>query len=284
MKRVVVLALLAGCGDPGVDARPSEIVAPTVIAVTVEPPEAEAGTDVTVTVTVAGPDGNADASNAAWARCITPRAATDNNAVPTPCVTDDDAVEDLGDGATITAALSPDACALFGPNPPPGGFRARDPDPTGGYYQPLRVETYGEIGFAMARLRCGLANAPVQLVQQYADGYVDNVAPVITTLGVPATAGAAEAITLGVTWPAGTQEEFLSYDAADEALITATERLTVSWFVTGGEVDVDRSEGGELGASTTWTLPDEPGALHVWAVARDDRGGVAVIDGEVIVE
>ena len=52
MKKLLLVAL-AACGDPGVDARPSEIVEPTVIAVTVAPPEAGPGEPVVVAVTVA---------------------------------------------------------------------------------------------------------------------------------------------------------------------------------------------------------------------------------------
>lgn len=282
MRRLALAGLLAACGDPGVDARPSEIVAPTVIAVTVDPPEAEPGDDVTVTVTVATPDGPGDVTDARWARCVAPRPATENNAVPAPCVTGEDgAIEPLGDGGVVTASLSLDACARFGPDPPPGGFRPRDPDPTGGYYQPIRVAIVDEVAFAMARLRCGLANAPVELVQRYAAEYRDNVAPRLTALDVPPSAAAGDELTLAVRWPSTTQERYLGYDPVAEALGTTAERLTVSWFVTGGEVALDRSVGGRDGADTTWRVPAEPGSVHVWAVVRDDRGGVVVIDRAV---
>lgn len=77
------------------------------------------------------------------------------------------------------------------------------------------------------------------------------------------------------------------------------EVLFVSWFTTAGAFAAARSsfgksgcsgeclEGGGDKASTTFTAPDADelalrapgGAVHFWAVVRDDRGGVGWLDG-----
>ncbi len=53
----------------------------------------------------------------------------------------------------------------------------------------------------------------------------------------------------------------------------------MSWFSSSGELDEERSDedpAEELPAATnTFTAPNEPGELRVWAVVRDDRGGVS---------
>lgn len=76
------------------------------------------------------------------------------------------------------------------------------------------------------------------------------------------------------------------------------EVLFVSWFATAGSLDASRSSFGKPGcgecasdggdrASVTFTAPDADelalrapgGAVHYWAVIRDDRGGVGWLDG-----
>jgi hypothetical protein len=81
------------------------------------------------------------------------------------------------------------------------------------------------------------------------------------------------------------------------------EALSVSWFTTSGKIDGGRSEFDvpgcaaasdcpmkepSLDSTTHWITPsadqlaktaDPTGAVHFWAVARDDRGGVFWLDG-----
>jgi len=282
MKWLVVLVVLSAC-DAEPLGRSSQVDAPAVIALAVEPAEVAPGEDVTVTVHVATPDGPADAAEAAWALCVSPRPVTDDNAVAADCT--DDGVEPIAaTGPTITTPLSIDACARFGPSPPPGGFRPRDPDPTGGYYQPVRVEVDGLTAFAMARVYCGLANAPLAETTRYADEYTRNLAPVIDALDAPATIAPGETIELSVRWPDGALEPYLRYDADAQILETVEERVTVSWFATGGDFDLDRSVGAATGTTNAWAAPESAGPVHVWAVARDDRGGQSAAHVIVTVE
>lgn len=55
--------------------------------------------------------------------------------------------------------------------------------------------------------------------------------------------------------------------------------MRLSWFATGGALDVDASAVDESGTTTTvstrWHTP-AAGTAHVWFVLRDSRGGIAV--------
>ena len=73
-------------------------------------------------------------------------------------------------------------------------------------------------------------------------------------------------------------ESYLVYDREGERLEERRETLMVSWFSSAGELGEERSDdsGGELPAATnSFTAPSEPGDVRLWAVVRDDRGGVS---------
>ena len=66
-----------------------------------------------------------------------------------------------------------DGCMTFGPQPPPvqpgqPQIRPRDPDATGGFYQPLRVTLQAasgtDVAFELERISCMLANAPIDVI------------------------------------------------------------------------------------------------------------------------
>ena len=63
------------------------------------------------------------------------------------------------------------------------------------------------------------------------------------------------------------------------------EELIVSWFSTGGSFEDDRSFGPQPERfETTWTAPDEPATVTMWAVLRDGRGGVAWTSADLSIE
>src|SRR5262249_27064651 len=152
----------------------------------------------------------------------------------------------MGVGTTITASTPPEACTLFGPDPPPGDFRPRDPDLTGGYYQPLLLRGEGPDAIASERIRCNLARAPVDLAREYRERYVANANP---HLGASITArerssgNAVELdelppsaeIELEATIAGDAREQYLVLDG--RALKTACEVLAISWFTTRGEFE-----------------------------------------------
>ncbi len=93
-----------------------------------------------------------------------------------------------------------------------------------------------------------------------------------------------------VSLGAGRDDEALvSLDAAEGSAETTPggteEELFVSWFATAGTFAHDRSFApGPLRFEGTWTPPgDTPADVHLWAVLRDGRGGIAWADQTVVV-
>jgi hypothetical protein len=212
-----------------------------------------------------------------WSLCTAPKAPTEDNAVSTAC-TD-------GSGLTMTTetvTVPSTACQLFGPDVPPGGFRPRDPDATGGYYQPVRGDA-GDAGiaFGFARITCNLASAPGDVAHDYQMNYAPNKTPQLQPLVVPQPAAHTD-ITISTSW--NEPEMYLYYDPQSQTLVTRRESMRVSWFTSGGELAVDATQVGEddpaTGASTTWHVPG-PGTYYLWAVLRDSRGGIAWTDATV---
>jgi hypothetical protein len=76
---------------------------------------------------------------------------------------------------------------------------------------------------------------------------------------------------------------------ASATIAEAGESLKVSWFISGGEIDRNRTgyePGGDFAALTRndWTLPTEGGTAELHLVIRDDRGGVGWLSRHLLVE
>jgi hypothetical protein len=96
-----------------------------------------------------------------------------------------------------------------------------------------------------------------------------------TAASTEPTVSAGDEVTVSVSAEAGAAE---SHDGT-------TEELMVSWFATGGELDEERTlEAEEARFDVTWTAPPDPGAVAMWAVLRDGRGGVSWTQAEVEVQ
>ena len=278
MKRVIVLAVLAAC-DAALDQRLAIVREPRVLAVISEPAEAKPGGAVSYAALVAGPQGPITATPH-WALCTAPKAPTEDNAVSDACLANDQLV-DLGTAQTVATTLPADACIQFGPDVPPGGFRPRDADATGGYYQPVRVDpiaTGSDLGFGFSRITCNLPNAPGDIAQAYRIGYAANRNPTATLSVAPAAITAGATVTVTASWPAGAAEDFLYYDPQSQTLVPRREAIRVSWFATGGALAVDASAVAERSlatrVSTVWQAPGA-GPAWLWIVLRDSRGGIA---------
>jgi hypothetical protein len=283
---LAILGGLAAC-DAGLDQRLAIVDAPRVLAIVAEPAEARPGATVTYRALVASPDGTLDAAPR-WAYCTAPKPPTEDNAVSTSCATGD-ALQPLGDAPSVTAALPTDACTRFGPEVPPGDFRPRDPDATGGFYQPVRADVDALIAFGLSRITCKLANATADLSREYDLRYAANRNPVLELPDEPALAAvpAHADVALTAAWPADAAESYLYFDQLAQALVTRREAMRVSWFATAGAIDVDASAVAEddpaTSVTTTWHTPG-PGPATLWFVLRDSRGGVATRAVSVIVE
>ncbi len=73
-------------------------------------------------------------------------------------------------------------------------------------------------------------------------------------------------------------ERFVAFDAETQTLVDQRESMAVAWFATGGVFDADRTGRDSADSVTTsdngWTAPSAAGAVHLWVVLRDDRGGI----------
>lgn len=288
MRAIPALALstaLMGChpdlGDPA-----SLVTEPRILAVRGDPPEASPGEEVAYRALVVTPMGTVAPPSLRWAFCASPKPLTENNAVSMACL--GDGVRPLGGpAAVISAAMPDDACALFGPDTPPGDFRPRDPDETGGFYQPLRVQGEGVTAFALERITCDLPNAPVMLAIELAKRYHPNKNPLIAELDALTEGGdpvpfdhvpAGSVVRFNASWGAGEAETYPALDVETQTLVDRREALRLSWFVTAGALESDVTGRDEADMETTtsnrWTAPTAPGVTHLWLVLRDSRGGV----------
>lgn len=74
-------------------------------------------------------------------------------------------------------------------------------------------------------------------------------------------------------------EPYVSFDLGTRELVDRREGMRVAWYSAGGSFEHDRTGQTEADAATTytdntWTAPSGPGDVHLWAVLRDDRGGI----------
>jgi hypothetical protein len=270
MKRL--LLLLAAC-EPALDQRLDLVTDTRVLAIVSEPPEVLPGNPVSVSIVVGGPDGPVMATPA-WSLCDAPKPPTVDDAVADGCV--EDQVTPIPD--PTMAAIPMDACQTYGPDVATMGFRPRDPDATGGFYQPVRAQLADtDLAFGFTRITCDLPAAPGDLAHQYQLDYVANRNPVLAPIELSAEVAAGSDVTLTASWDA--PETFLFYDPISETLVTRRESMRVSWFASAGSLPVDATAVGQddpaQSASTTWTAPTTPGPAWLWFVLRDSRGGLA---------
>ncbi len=280
----IALVALVGSCRPDLGDRDSLVTRPQILAVRGDPPEAKPGEPVRFSVLLAAPDGPSTDPPAGWAFCATPKLLTENGAASAACLAG--GVRPIAEPST--AAIPTDACSLFGPVVSSAELRPRDPDVTGGFYQPVRVTTLeGAVAFGLQRITCPLANAAADITAELGRRYVANENPeleplVATRAGSPVALDSiprGETITFRARWPEGAAERYVVYDLASRRVVEHRETMRVSWFATGGSFANDRTGRAEdeLESFTenAWTAPAEAGTVHLYVVLRDARGGVA---------
>jgi hypothetical protein len=272
---VALAALAGGCDDP-LDQRLGLIDDARVLAVIAEPAEAKPGATITYEAVIASPGGPL-ALAPSWGYCTSPKPPTEDNAASTDCV-GGNALIDLGTAPTVMGALPAEGCIRFGPDVPPGGFRPRDPDASGGYFQPVRVASDDLLAIGQSRITCNLPTAPFEAAARFRAEYVANANPVLDPIVLDRVAANAD-VTLSASWPETSAESYLYFDADAQQLVDRREAMRVSWFATGGTLAEDATAVAEdaraTSASTTWRTP-AAGDAWIWIVLRDSRGGVAV--------
>jgi hypothetical protein len=292
MKRAHVLVaagVIATACKPDLGPGDSLVTGTRVLAVHVDPPEAPAGSSATYTALVATTDGTFALASIGWSFCTAPKPVGENNAVSNACL-DPSSLVAAGTGTRVTVSTPKDACALFGPDTPPGGFRPRDPDATGGYYQPMRLDLTGvDPTFELTRVQCNLANAPADIASAFADAYAPNKNPKLLLLTNASDAVRAGAKTsFAASWGDADAETYAYFDAASQSLSTKRESLRVAWYATDGTFDSESTGRAEddlqTSSSNGWTAPANVGVVHMWIVLRDSRGGVDFAAYDINVE
>lgn len=291
------LALTLGCTPPFED-RPWRVDEDRILAIAATPAEARPGATVELQALVVGPEGPL-APALAWSACTQPRTARERTGVTESCARGED-LEPL----TAPARLLDDACARFGPNLPPTEGdapprRPADPDPSGGYYLPVRAEvSAGPLhSFGFVRLRCDLAGVTRAIFDQFEARYRPNLAPPLERLELlegdaPRPLGQGRlrvdpgsTVDLQLVLGPDASEATVVVDIESGQIRDRREALTVRWYVTDGELDrgeqtrsgEELDEDGEDGARFTvsWRAPDQGSEVYGWAVVLDDRGGTA---------
>jgi hypothetical protein len=282
---VSAIVLSSAC-KPDFGTPQSLVVDRRVLAVKGEPAEVRPGNDVTFTPLIVSPGGTDTTSAIDWALCLTPKPLDENNIVADACLGGGSAVMPVGTGMIDTATVPLDACQRFGPDPPPvmpgqPPLRPRDPDVSGGYYQPMRATADTVVGFGLERITCNLASAGADVAIAYGMEYQANHNPSLLPLTADADLGAikpGQAVTLTAAWTPESVETYPVYDLTSQMLVDHRESMRVSWFVTAGSFEHERTGRDETETETAtddvWTAPTQPGVVHLWIVLRDARGGL----------
>jgi hypothetical protein len=280
-----VLLALTGC-------RPDEgalslIEGPRLLALRGTPAEVAPGDSVSWDALAASPDGTL-LPLLSWSLCPSPRPLTSNDVVAAGCL--GDGVAMLGSAVALSTQVPDDACQLFGPELPPSTPGRPDPRPvaadaSGGWYQPYRADLAGAHNVGLQRIRCHLlgasADAAIAFQMQYRNNQNPLPGPILID-GAPADGAALTpgAHRLSVTWPTESAESYPLFDVVSQTLVQRRESLRVSWYTTGGTLANDRTGPDGPDGSTNGDESDNgftapaSGPVHLWAVLRDERGGV----------
>jgi hypothetical protein len=268
-RATATLLLLAACA-PDLGPPAFLVDRPKILAIQSVPAEVAAGASAVFHVLAADPSGPLEVADASWALCTTPLSLTSSGTVSAACQGD---LPTVAQGQDPSIATSANACSVFGPIASSGTLRPRDPDSTGGYFQPVRAQLLGATAFAQERLLCPLGRATLALSLDFSRRYKANQNPVITGFDAPSTMAAGQQVQLAVSWDQSSVEVYPVFDAANLRLVDTAEVLDVSWYATGGTLQQDRTAANGLGSSNTWTAPAS-GTVFFWAVLHDSRGGL----------
>jgi hypothetical protein len=262
------------------------VTAPRILALRGTPAEAEPGTPVALDALVAAPEGTVTAP-LDWSLCHAARPLATNAAVSAACLALDSVDYLVYAQPAVTATIPADACKRFGPEPPPHApgepeLRPRDPDATGGYYQPYRADLAEALTIGLERIRCQLVGASMEAAQAFAERYHANQHPALVRLTASADPVAVDGdLTLTAELDAAAVESYPLFDPSTQALTDVTENLRISWFATAGQFEHEGTAVADGLAVNGWHAPSAPTTVHIWAVARDDRGGIGWLEGTV---
>jgi len=285
LSKILPLLWLAACA-PKMGNSASLIADERILGARADPAEAGPSDTVAYTSLVASPSGTVNEQALLWSLCKLRKPVAENTPVSQDCLTEDLALSAQGAQASIRTPSA--ACVNFGPLAPPssgGTLRPTDPDVTGGYYQPIRLDLGAQQAIFRERLHCDLAGASLLLSQEFRASYAPNQNPTLVSLSAlvgqqPTSLDAlpaGERIRLVATWSPDSAETFPVFDSVSQTLAEQREALWLSWFVTAGVFD-DSTTGHSAddatnGSENAWQSPNVPGTVYLWLVLHDSRGG-----------
>lgn len=283
---LLLFILLAAC-TPEFGHPASLITGERLIGVRADPAEAGPSDTVQYTSLVVSPSGTVSEPTLLWSLCKLRKPVAENTPVSQACLTETLTASALGDQVSIRTPSA--ACVNFGPLAPPssaGPLRSTDPDTTGGYYQPIRLDLNGEQAIVRERLHCDLAGASLLLSQEFRASYTLNQNPTLVSLSafvgdVPVSLDALPSghrIRFVVAWSPDSAETFPVFDEVLQKFADHREALWLSWFSTAGTfADSTTGRGEDDPADWTenaWQSPAAPGVVYMWVVLHDSRGGL----------
>lgn len=283
----VAIAACAGC-TPTLDDHPWLITRLTIVGWKADPPEVAPGAKVTLEALAVDPAAAVDPSATAWTLCHTPKPPSENRVVAPDCLAPAAAPDATGDPTSI--AIPTDVCRVFGPDVPqplPGQptTRARDPDATGGYFQPVTVALGVALAIGLERITCDLPEASLADSRAFLAAYHANQNPSIAGLAFTADDGspidptaiaAGTHVMIQASWLAGAIETFPVFDRQSRTIVSTAETLQASWYATGGVLDQPAStitDPAAVSTTTGWTAPADAATVQLALVLRDSRGG-----------
>jgi hypothetical protein len=190
-----VLAVAGGACKPNLNQTVSIVTTPRILAVVAEPAEAQPGGAVKYSALYADASGTIAMPAIDWTFCDAREPLAELGPVNPKCVEPGSAdwFQPIGVGDDVPATMPSTACQTYGPDVPPVMMgmpqpRPVDADPTGGYYQPVRVTSPdGAITLGETRISCGAGGAPALVGVDFQHRYHLNVNPAVASL-VPVAA------------------------------------------------------------------------------------------------
>jgi hypothetical protein len=224
LRPVPALLLALACVGcvPDLDVDESVVDEPRVLAIQAVPAEAAPNQPVAYRALYVDRSGVRSDGDLTWYFCTAPKPLAELGPIHRSCLTgEDDALSEIGSGLESDGELPKQACALFGPNPPPPiedqpPGRPVDPDQTGGYKLPVMLGVKAGAGQDILlyeqRIACGLAGVTPQMSIEFTQRYHRNENPTVEQLEVTRANGTRQVVAEG---------ELLEVSAGEELRLAA---------------------------------------------------------------
>ncbi|HXJ21113.1 MAG TPA: hypothetical protein VMT03_12855 [Polyangia bacterium] len=242
-----------------------------VLGIKAEPPEVPAGATSDLTTLAVDTAGNA--ITATWTECFV--APLPGQTVNPDCLTglSSSNSQAIGSGLDITVTMPQVTAESLG-----------SPDSTGGVYFPFAAQVTNGADEVLPVYRLRLADGgsvnhnPAILSLSNTDSS-GTATPLDPQSPMPVTTG--QKLSLSVTVSPDSAESYVRADGTN-----VTEVVTTSWFCTAGELSFEKTSDAQplTVLSLDQRLPAPGSTIDLWAVARDDRGGMDYTHRELLLQ